>query len=227
MFVEALMSLDPGFFGFLGHFIVFIALFLEALPFIGAFIPGGIPVLLAAGLFAKLGYFNFWLVALVAVIASVSADCFGYFSGNYMRRSLFEKSVRFLFFRRKMFDRVGCALHEHTGKSLIFCKMNPVTRSIAPFVVGSEEVPFKKFFLFSVVGSVIWVFIFLGIGYLFGTGFQSGKSMEIFVLITTVLLIGGLYVYYLSGFFKPGIKRYKGYERLKKLKRFGKNGADC
>ena len=60
--VEFLLSRSVGFYATFGYLLVFILLFLESLPFIGAFIPGGILVLFLGGFIAKLGFMNIWVM---------------------------------------------------------------------------------------------------------------------------------------------------------------------
>ena len=104
--------------------------------------------------------------------------------------------------KRETVERVMRVVHRNIGKSLIFGRMNPITRSIAPFVVGNERVSFLKFGLFSVLGSFIWVVCFMFLGYMLGNSYQMVVVAERYILWTGVVLLGGFYVYYLGNLFK-------------------------
>ena len=207
-FTEMLLYMNKSSFALWGHMIVFAALFLESLPFIGALIPGGTVILLFAGILARWGFFTLWKVGLVAIAASISIDTFGYFLGRSVKRDFVHKFAGKLYVKTSVLERISRAVHGHTGKALIFGRLNPVTRSIAPFMVGNEKVDFLKFFVFNVIGGVLWVIMFLFLGYIFGASLSGTAEMEHFVVWTTVLVVGSFYGYYVWSSLKGG--RSKG-----------------
>jgi len=217
VFVEMLMGMNRDFFVFWGYLVVFVSLLLESFPFIGAFVPGGIIILLISGLLAKLGFFVLWKVVLVLISASILIDIFGYFLGKFISKDFFHRHAKILFIKKETLEKVGRIVHGHTGKSLIFGKLNPITRSIAPFVVGNEKVNFGKFFFYSIIGAVLWVTMFVFIGYIFGNSFQGLQSTEKYILWSMIVLLGGYYIYHLRNLFK---------EFFSKNKKGGKNGIN-
>jgi len=218
-FTETLLYMNRGSFALLGHVIVFAALFLESLPFVGAFIPGGTIVLLLAGILSKWGFFTLWKVGLVAIAASITIDTFSYLFGRSVSRDFFHRFANKLFVKKAVLEKVGRMVHGHTGKALVFGRLNPVTRSIGPFMVGNEKVHFPKFFLFNVIGGVLWVTMFLFIGYLFGSGLGSIAEMEYFVLWITIAIVSCFYGYYVA----VSLKGDNGKNRCK----IDKDGLDC
>ena len=44
----------------------------------------------------------------------------------------------------------------------------PIIRTIVPFVVGIGQLHYPKFIKFNALGGLIWVTLFITIGYLFG-----------------------------------------------------------
>jgi membrane-associated protein len=219
MFIENILYMNRSFFHLWGYVFVFIALFLESLPFIGAFIPGGAVILLLSGLLARFEFFSLWKVAIVAIVASISIDTFGYMLGRLVNKDFFHRSAKRLFIKKEVLERVGRIVHGHTGKALIFGRINPITRSMAPFIVGTERVNFLRFFIFNVIGGVLWVMMFLFIGYLFGGNFKGVESLESFILWTTVILVGGFYFYFVLTNLRAGKDKTKC--TLKK------DGLDC
>lgn len=193
--------MNRSFFAVWGYVVVALAIMVESFPFIGAFIPGGIIILLLSGFLAKLGFFLLWKIVLVAIIASVVIDTFGYAFGRFVSKDFFHKHARILLIKKRTLERVGRIVHGHTGKSLIFGRLNPVTRSIAPFVVGNEKVGFAKFFFYNVVGGILWVSLFMSIGYIFGNSYQLVVATEMYIVWAMVILLGGFYVYYIGNSF--------------------------
>lgn len=202
VFAENLLGMSRDFFVPWGYVVVFFTIFLESLPFIGAFIPGGFITLLLSGLLAKLGFFVLWKIVLVAIIASILIDTFGYLCGRFSNKNFLCQHSRIFLIKKKTLEKVIQVVHRNIGKSLIIGRMNPVTRSIAPFVVGNERVSFAKFFFYNVIGGILWVTTFIFIGYLFGNSFQVIQDIEKYVWWTIIVFAIGFYIYYLGESFK-------------------------
>lgn len=217
VFIENLLGMSREFFAFWGYIVVFLTIFLESFPFFGAFIPGGIITLFLSGLLAKLGFFLLWKIVLVAIIASILIDIFGYLFGRFVSKDFFHRHARILLVKKRTLEKVGKVVRGHTGKSLIIGRMNPVTRSIAPFIVGNERVSFAKFLFYDILGGILWVVTFVLIGYLFGNSFQLLQDTEKYILWTTIILLGGFYIYYMGNIFKEFFSRKNGVN----------NGTDC
>jgi len=213
-FCEILLHMNRDAFAFWGHLVVFVALFLESMPFVGAFIPGGTIILLLAGILARWGYFVLWKVAIVAICASIAIDTFSYCFGRFVGRDFFHKFANRLFVKKSVLERISGMVHGHIGKALVFGRLNPVTRSVGPFIVGNERVRFAKFFFFNVVGGVLWVVMFLFVGYIFGGGLENVDQMEHFVLWTTIAIVGIFYGYYVFSSLRGKSGEAKG--RMKK-----------
>jgi membrane-associated protein len=200
MIIDKILLLNLHFVQTFGYIILFIAIFLDSLPFIGAFIPGGSIAIFFAGVFSKLGFFNLALVIAVCFIASVSIDIFGFFLGRYSSGKALYKYSKHFYIKKELIEKVGSLVHKHTGKALIIGRLNPATRSIAPFVVGNHKVKFSKFLVFSMVGGFLWVVLCAFLGYILGNSYKLAASFEKYILIITTLLLIGLYTYYILGF---------------------------
>ena len=202
VFVESLLGMNRGFFNFWAYFVVFIAIALESFPFIGAFIPGGIIALFLCGFLSKLGYFVLWKIVLTCVSASVLIDIIGYLFGRTRRAGFLCRRAKVFLVKRRTIEKVGKIVKKHSGKSLFFGKINPVTRSIAPFIVGNERIDFPKFILYSILSSILWVTFFVLVGYVFGNSLDLIRDAERIIVWLMVILLGGFYVYYIGNLFK-------------------------
>ncbi len=219
VFVEGLLSMNRSFFAVWGYVWVFGILFLESLPFFGAFVPGGTILLLLCGLLVRLGFFSLWKILVIAIFASVTIDIVGYAWGRYADKNFLHKYARFLLVKRETLERIGRIVHGHTGKALIIGRLNPVTRAIAPFIVGNEKVGFWKFFFWNVVGGVLWVTLFVFVGYIFAGSLEVMKVAESYIIWGTILIAGGFYIYYIVGLLRHGTGKIKCILR--------KDGLDC
>jgi membrane-associated protein len=214
---DALLSVSVNFYATFGYLLVFVLLFLESLPFIGAFIPGGILVLFLGGFIARLGFMNIWIMLGVAFLASISIDSFGYYLGRCSDSKFWRKPLKYMMLTESSVEKIGKIVRGHPGKALIFGRLNPVTRAIAPFVVGTEKVKFPKFFLFNVIGGALWVVLFSFAGYIFGHQFLFAETLEKWVVGITLFLAIGFYIWYL-------VNTYTGNKVKCKV---SESGIDC
>lgn len=202
VFVEKLFYMNESFFAFWGYLVVFLAIFLESFPFLGAFVPGGLVALLACGFLARLGYFALWKVVVVGILASSSVDIFGYFFGKSRAKGFLHRKSRIFLVKHSTIDKVTRAVRGHTVKSLIFGKINPITRSIAPFIFGNERVGFFRFLISSIIGSTIWVTCFMFLGYILGSSYTVIVKAEQYILWVGVVLLGLFYFFWVGNLFK-------------------------
>jgi len=191
------ITLTLFFFLFFIEAIIFLALFLESFPFLGAFIPGGIIVVFLAGLFSRTGQLNTTITFLVCLAASFLADLFGYFLGSKYGEKILKKYKRILFIKTDFLHRVCNVVKAHPIKLLVFGKFNPATRSISPFMAGLKKLPPQKFILISITSTLLWVSAFFFMGYLLGKGITTVQALGKWVIISTVILFLLIYLIYL------------------------------
>ncbi len=193
MIVENIIKQTTSTFPYLG---IFIALFLESFPFLGALIPGGIIVIFFVGTLARRGYLNPWLTFLVCVLASFSVDLFGYFLGRKRGEALIHKYSKYLLIKKEFLHKLADILKRHPKRLLILGKFNPATRSIVPFMSGMKKIPSEQFILYSLVNTLLRAGIFFGLVFLFGKGVQTATWLGKMAVIGTIaLFLIGYFIY--------------------------------
>lgn len=178
-----------------GYLIVFLTTLLEASPLVGIFIPGSI-ILFFAGFAAKMHLISFKLIVFFGVAGAFIGDIAGYLFGRYYGRSFLHRFGKYFLVRKEYIEKSCEIIHEHTGKSLVAGRLNPITRSVAPLIVGSNRVGFWKFVFFNAIGATLWGFTFVSLGYIFGNSYQFAVDYEKYIIISTVVLILAYYLYY-------------------------------
>ncbi len=126
----------------------------------------GDSLLFAAGTFAALGDLNPWLLNGLLVIAAIVGDTVNYWIGKAVGPRAFSGNVRFL--KRDYLERTQRFYDRHGGKTIILARFVPIVRTFAPFVAGVGTMNYPRFLLYNVVGAVVWVTLFVWLGYLFG-----------------------------------------------------------
>jgi membrane-associated protein len=147
------------------HLILFLIVFCETGLVITPFLPGD-SLLFAAGTFAALGALDVRLVIVLLIIAAVLGDTLNYWVGSYIGPRAFRGNVRFL--KQEYLERTHAFYEKHGGKTVILARFIPIIRTFAPFVAGVGAMSYPKFFLYNVVGAVLWVVLFVLGGYFFG-----------------------------------------------------------
>lgn len=154
-----------NYFGVFSYLILFLVIFIETGLVIMPFLPGD-TLLFIVGSFSAQGVFNIFLIGIILVIAAITGDSLNYFIGNYFGERVFEKNA---FFNRKYLEKTKKFYEKHGGKTIFFARFIPIIRSFAPFVAGVGKMPYRRFFLFNVIGGLVWVCFFLSFGYFFGS----------------------------------------------------------
>lgn len=159
--------------------LLFLVIFIETGLVIMPFLPGDL-LLFAAGAFAATGVLDPWMLVLLLSIAAILGDTVNYWIGHYIGPRAFSGNVRFL--KKEYLDQTHAFFEKHGGKTIILARFVPIVRTFAPFVAGVGAMTYKKFILYNVVGGILWVNIFVWLGYFFGNLPFVKKNFEIAIL---------------------------------------------
>jgi membrane protein DedA with SNARE-associated domain len=146
-----------------GYTVLFFWVFFEQL---GLPIPAA-PLLLAAGVLAGIGQFNFALVFGVAIVASLLSDQFWYLIGRYRGRKVLSLLCRISLDPDSCVRKTREIFVHHGARSLLVAKFVPGMTAVAPPLAGIFHMRPLRFLLFNGLGAFFWVGIFTGVGYLF------------------------------------------------------------
>ncbi len=173
----------------LSFFLVFFASFLESTPFFGFIIPAQ-TILILSGAFSELTGLNFLYLFIWAIIGSILGDILSFFAGKrYGTHILTTYGEKFLI-KKEYIDRTITLLDTHLGKTLFLGRISSVPRSLAPFLAGASKIYFKRFLGFSILGGVLWSFLFLALGRLFAGSFEVlGPAFGKFLFIVSLFLV--------------------------------------
>ena len=147
------------------HLILFAIVFAETGLVVTPFLPGD-SLLFAAGALAAIGSLDLWLLVVLLIGAAILGDTVNYWVGAWIGPRAFSGNVKFL--RKDYLERTHAFYEKHGGKTIILARFITIIRTFAPFVAGVGAMSYPKFITYNIVGAVLWVGIFVPLGYYFG-----------------------------------------------------------
>jgi len=147
------------------HLILFAIVFAETGLVVTPFLPGD-SLLFAAGALAAIGSLDLWLLVVLLIGAAILGDTVNYWVGAWIGPRAFSGNMRFL--RKDYLERTHAFYEKHGGKTIILARFVPIIRTFAPFVAGVGAMSYPRFITYNIVGAVLWVGLFVPMGYFFG-----------------------------------------------------------
>lgn len=161
------------------YFILFLIVFCETGLVVTPFLPGD-SLLFAAGTICGLGLLNPVLLILLLFAAVFLGDNSNYFIGKKIGPKAFEGNFRFL--KQEYLTKTQDFYAKHGGKTVIMARFVPIIRTFAPFVAGIGSMTYKRFLSYSILGSILWINIFIWAGYLLGSNEFVKKNFSLVTL---------------------------------------------
>lgn len=165
-------------------------IFAETGLLVGFFLPGD-SMLFTAGLLVSTGaiQFNLWLMCALIIVAAVLGNQAGYLIGSKAGPAIFNRPDSKLF-KRENVESAHAFFEKHGGKALILARFVPIIRTFVPVIVGVAEMSKRKFFLYNVIGAVLWGGGVTLLGAWLGQYEWVGKNIDIiFIAIVLVSVV--------------------------------------
>ncbi|HLJ32405.1 MAG TPA: DedA family protein [Ktedonobacteraceae bacterium] len=182
--------------------IVALVLFLEST---------GIPItnntlLLFTGALAALGHLNIWILTISAIIGSIAGAWSAYTLGKWKGHRVLQRIAALFHVNTKKMSMAENWFQKSGAWMIFFSRMTPYIRPFACFPAGISRMPFQRFFLAALVGSIIWCFTLVRIGAALGPHWRLALTLIQTYTIPTCATLIMLIVLYFSG--RYAITRY-------------------
>lgn len=148
------------------YLILFIIVFCETGLVVTPFLPGDSLLFAAGALAASTGQLSVIVLWVLLCIAAVLGDTANYAFGKKLGLSIFSDNARVL--KTQYLRKTEAFYEKHGNKTIILARFVPIVRTFAPFVAGVGSMQYRRFLTYNVVGGVVWVTMFLFIGYFVG-----------------------------------------------------------
>ncbi len=178
-----------------GVLAVFLVLFVECF---------GIPtpdeiILVFSGYLVSRHQFSYPLVILVAVAGSTFGASGAYFLARFGGRRLMLKYFRFIF---RSPDRLTYWENYFARRGDIVVLIGRIlsgVRAVISYPAGLFEMPYWRFLLYTIIGSLIWALLAVTLGYLVGPhvvqALTASKRYEIPILAATIAVVAAWYLW--------------------------------
>ena len=171
-FIDFILHLDVRLVELVSHYgtfsyaILFAIIFCETGLVVTPILPGD-SLLFAIGALSAKGALDVYTAAVLLMIAAILGDSTNYWIGYFVGPKVFRsESSRWL--NRKHLERTSQFYEKYGVKTVIIARFMPIVRTFAPFVAGIGRMYYPRFLFFSVIGSILWIGLFIAAGYLFG-----------------------------------------------------------
>jgi membrane protein DedA with SNARE-associated domain len=161
-----------------------------------------------AGYLASQGEMNYWGAIIGGTIGSLAGGALWYYIGYAISKErLMRWSERFGAWIAVTPDDVErtCAWFERHGEVSVFLgRLVPLVRTLISLPAGLTRMPFRRFLLFSAVGTFIWTFALTFAGRFLGSRFEEVES---YVGPFSWLVIGVILAIYVYRLITLGLRR--------------------
>lgn len=165
--------------------ILFVIVFCETGLVVTPFLPGD-SLLFAAGAIAAVGGMDPWILGVVLIAAAVLGNTSNYWIGRYIGPKVFQwEGSRW--FNRRALDEAHAFYEKYGPVALTIARFMPIVRTFAPFVAGVGAMKQSTFQFWSALGGVLWVVIFIAMGYFFGN-IPVVKSNLVLVMVGVIVI---------------------------------------
>ncbi len=169
-----------------GYIAIFITLFAESGFFLGFFLPGE-SLLFTLGIAASQGYFKIWVLIPLAIAAAIFGDSFGYWTGTYFGRKLFDREDSWIF-KKQYVVRTEEYYQKYGPKTIIMARFVPIVRTFAPVMAGVGKMKYAIFLRNNLIGGTFWAGGVLGLSYYVGTKIPSVQHYLTLIIVCIIVV---------------------------------------
>jgi len=177
-----------------GYFFLAAWVFLEQ---VGLPLPS-FPVLLAAGALSGGGKLNFAVALVLCTMATLVADVMWYELGRHRGIKVVQWLCKISLEPDSCVRRTEGLFEQQGARSLLFAKFLPGLNAVATPLAGIFQMRLRKFLLFDVLGVLLWLLTYMGLGYFFSSQIERIAQDATALGSWLVVVLIGLFVLYIA-----------------------------
>lgn len=168
-----------------GYAGLFFIVFAETGLFLGFFLPGD-SLLFVAGFLTGQHFFSLPVLLLGLFISAVLGNILGYEFGRRIGPKLFSREDS-LIFKKAHAIRAQGFYDKHGSKTILLARFMPIVRTFAPIVAGVANMRYRTFFVYNLVGALLWTIGLTLLGYSLGSVIDIDKYLLPIILLIIFL----------------------------------------
>lgn len=171
------------------YLLLFVIIFCETGIIFTAILPGDSLLFAAGALTAAMeNVLNINILFFLLTVASIAGNGLNYFIGKSLGPIIFRSNRSFLF-NPKNVEKTHAFFERYGGKAIIIARFMPIFRTFAPFVAGIGYMTYRRFFVYSVIGAVLWIGTLVYGSYLFGNIPIVKENFSLVIIAIIILSI--------------------------------------
>ena len=172
-----------------GYFGMFLGMILEAVIII---IPSEL-ILATGGILAGKGIFSFLGAFITGIIGSVFCAVIIYAMGYFGGIAFVKRFGKFFFMKEKDLDKTDSWFEKYGLIAACIGRNVPIIRTLISLPIGIARLSFKRFLIYTLIGSIPWTFVFVYFGYTLGNNWtvisEITSKMKYPIRILIILLL--------------------------------------
>lgn len=177
-----------------GYFGMFVGMVLEAVIII---IPSEL-ILATGGILAGKKIFSFWGAFIVGLLGSVFCAIVIYAMGYFGGKGFAKKYGKYFFMKEEDVDKSNSWFDKYGLMAACIGRNIPIIRTLISLPIGVTRVSFKKFLLYTTIGSIPWTFVFVYFGYSLGNNWTiltdvTSKLKTPIIVLLIIISVSWIY----------------------------------
>lgn len=154
-----------------------------------------------AGYLVNKGVFSIHAAAFAGALGCVLGSIPSYYLGYFGGRPFVEKYGKWFLISKKDLEMADKWEQKYGNLAFFICRMLPIVRTFISLPAGILKADFKKFILFTFLGSLLWSYPLVFVGMKLGEHSEVLKRFWHKFDLAIVLVFGTLFILYLKHHF--------------------------
>ncbi len=143
-----------------------------------------------AGFLVSQGQMNLHLAAFAGAFGCLVGSVLSYWLGHKLGRPLLWKYGKWFLLSHRDIEKADRFIVRYGDATYFFSRLMPVVRTFISFIAGISKGNFKKFCLYTFVGSWIWSYVLVYVGVILGDNWNNiGPWWDRFQELIVILIL--------------------------------------
>jgi len=142
-----------------------------------------------AGYLVWLGKLDLTWVVAAGTVGNLTGSWLAYVVGYYVGRPAIVRYGRFVLLKESHLELAEKWFKKYGDKAIFFSRLLPVVRTVISLPAGIGKMNFKKFSVYTILGSAPWVFAWAYIGVVLGEKWEMLEGYMQWVKVAVVLVL--------------------------------------